>query len=113
MNEFDQSTIVALLADTDDGPIESVQAVQFHGLSALLTGKPADTQMISERSQLQIVDIEQGISALIDADRIELDGDTSSAVRRRWRICLTYLHKAMNMTRPYAGVNSYGRFRVH
>ncbi|NNF53050.1 MAG: hypothetical protein HKN03_01275 [Acidimicrobiales bacterium] len=74
MGDFDQDTLVAMLADTSEAP-GAVAAVQYHGLVSLLDGLPPTVSDIAELSGLSPDEVEDGTRALIDAGRIELDGD--------------------------------------
>ncbi|MFV2039823.1 MAG: organomercurial lyase [Acidimicrobiales bacterium] len=72
---FDQETIVALLGSAGDAPPAAVDAVQGHGLQALLTGTPATLQDISARSGLKLEEIRAGVEGLSAAGRIETNGE--------------------------------------
>jgi alkylmercury lyase len=75
MSGFDQDALVALLSTACDGPPAPVDAIQRHGLRALLGGRPATTRQISARSGLGVEEIRAGIDGLTDAGRIETEGD--------------------------------------
>lgn len=75
MGEFDQNTLVAMLAETAEGPRAAVEAVQYHGLASLLDGTARTVSEIASLSGLSRREIEDGVLALIDAGRIDLDGD--------------------------------------
>lgn len=63
-----------MLGERGDAP-RGVAAVHHFGLVSLLDGTAATTSDIAERSGLSKAEVEDGIQALVDAGRIELDGD--------------------------------------
>jgi len=75
MPEFDQDTIVAILGEAGGAPRAAVDAVQYHGLNSLLNGTARTMGEIASLSGLGVSDIEDGIEALAEVGRIDLDGD--------------------------------------
>ena len=80
MIDFDQHPLVSMLVDTCEAPPGAVAAVQRFGLQALVTGRPALLTEISMDSGLSVETIRAGISGLIEAGRIETDGETVHGV---------------------------------
>lgn len=75
MTDFDQDSIVAILGEAGGAPRAAVDAVQYHGLTALLNGTARTIAEIASLSGLGVRDIEDGIEALAEVGRIDLDGD--------------------------------------
>lgn len=76
MSEPDHSAIVELLASTDTETAEAVAAIQRFGLRSLLGGKCIGIDDIAGQAELSVDEVRAGIDSLIDAGRIETDGDT-------------------------------------
>ena len=79
MAEFDEDTIVSMLGEAGGAPRAAVDAVQHHGLSSLLNGTALTVAEIASLSALGVSDIEDGVGALAEVGRIDLD-----AYRRRY-----------------------------
>lgn len=75
MTEFDQDAIVTILGQAGGAARAAVDAVQYHGLTALLNGTAPTVGEIASLSGLGVSDIEDGIEALAEVGRIDLDGD--------------------------------------
>jgi alkylmercury lyase len=75
MAEFDQQTLVEMLGGTGSAPRAAVDAVQYHGLASLLNGTAQTLSGIAARSGLPLSDVEDGVRALVEVGRIDLDGD--------------------------------------
>lgn len=75
MMAFDQDQIVSLLGTACDAPPAAVDAIQLHGLRALLGNAPATVAELATRSGLASSEIRAGMDGLRQAGRIEIDGD--------------------------------------
>ncbi len=64
-----------MLGGTAQATAEAVDAVQHHGVRSLLDGTPRSASEIASSSGLALNDINEAIEALVQAGRIELDGD--------------------------------------
>lgn len=75
MTEFDRDSIVAILGEAGGAPRAAVDAVQYHGLASLLNGTAQTMAEIASLSGLGVPDIEDGVEALLEVGRIDLDED--------------------------------------
>lgn len=75
MSEFDQETIVAILGGAGGAPRAAIEAIQYHGLASLLNATAPTLLEIASLSGLELTDIEDGVQALTEVGRIDLDGD--------------------------------------
>jgi alkylmercury lyase-like protein len=73
-HESDRARLVALLDTSCDAPPDAVDALQRHGLTALLTARPATLAEISEQTGINIDELRLGVVGLTEAGRIEFDG---------------------------------------
>jgi hypothetical protein len=80
MSEFDQDQLVELLSDCQQAPPGSAEAIQQHGLLALVSGRAATVAEISRESGLTADDIRAGIDGLRRAGRIETSGEEVTGV---------------------------------
>ncbi len=75
-NKFDANQVIALLDDACAGPSVAVAAVQRLGLRSLLTGQLPTLAELADQSGLGIAAIRAGVDGLVQAGRIEINGDT-------------------------------------
>lgn len=99
MSEFDQRDVAAMLGGAANAPNA---AVQYRGLASLLNGTPRTISEIASLSGISRSDIEGGIQALIDAGRIELDGDRVVGVGG-----LTLISTAHSLSLPNADLHTW------
>lgn len=102
MSEFDQDTIVAILGGAGSAPRAAVEAIQYHGLASLLNATPRTLLEIASLSGLELTDIEDGVQALTEVGRIDLDGDRVIGVGG-----LTLTSTAHSLTLPNAEMHTW------
>ncbi len=101
MSDFDQRTVVAMLGAAQSAPA-AVDAIQKHGLASLLDGTPLTVAEIASLSGLSGSDIAAGIQALVDAGRVDLDGDRIVGVGG-----LTLISTAHSLQLPNAEMHTW------
>lgn len=102
MSDFDQRSIVAMLGAAPPTQAVAVAAIQEHGLASLLDGASRTMTEIASLSGLSRGDIEGGIQALVDAGRIDLDGERVVGIGG-----LTLISSAHSLRLPNAEMHTW------
>lgn len=102
MGDFDQRRVVAMLGGGAPTQAVAVDAIQEHGLASLVDGTSRTVSEIASLSGLSRGEIEGGIRALVDAGRIDLDGDRVVGVGG-----LTLISTAHSLRLPSAEMHTW------
>lgn len=76
----DLEQLISLLDNSCDAPEAAVDAVQYHGLAALVHGAPATVDQISRLSAIPTAELGEAIAGLGAAGRIETNKDQITGV---------------------------------